>query len=166
MISSLGEKRIEFDGVPFTIGEKRDLHCQFGSHYYPLKCDNNKTCTQRENKEQSGNADKGKDNGEERIILQGTCKIGSPSVTLIREYTLFPKYRMAYHSQNNWQLRKSRETMLNHLKETLRSQTPIKRVVKYFVSLPVEEVITKFTRQEESMQCDGVLRSMNWLHQD
>ena len=25
---------IDFDGIPFTIGEKRDLQCQFGTYYF------------------------------------------------------------------------------------------------------------------------------------
>lgn len=28
---------IDFDNTPFIIGEKRDLHCQFGDHYFKKK---------------------------------------------------------------------------------------------------------------------------------
>ena len=30
-------KVIEFENTPFIAGEKRDLHCQFGDHYFSKK---------------------------------------------------------------------------------------------------------------------------------
>ena len=120
------------------------MHCQFGSHYFGNKI---KRITSQEevcSVEKSGpsvplqphNPKKKK----ERISLQGTRKIGCTAGIHIREYILYPEYKVVNVGfQSNWQLRKAKESILNDLKEDLLHGKSVKRVAKYFVSLPTEE---------------------------
>ena len=77
---------------------------------------------------------------KERIRLQGTRKIGCPAVIHIREYVLYPAYKISDTDfQSNWQLRKEKERMLGMLREDLWHKKDVKKTVKCFVSLPMEE---------------------------
>ena len=59
---------IEFDNTPFSLGEKRTLHCQYGTHYYKLK-----------------------PHTSNRVFLQGTRKKGCLAHIEIVQFNLYPQ---------------------------------------------------------------------------
>ena len=66
---SAAGKVINFMNTPFSIGEKRDLHCQFGTHYFGQKATRNlKQPTESQLNEKS------------------------ESSALVHEYILYPEY--------------------------------------------------------------------------
>ena len=66
---TIGSLKVEFDNVPFSVGEKRILDCQHGSEYYKQR----------------------KPMGK-RTRLQSTRKIGCNAHIVCRQYILYPHY--------------------------------------------------------------------------
>ena len=60
---------VQFDGVPFSIGEKRTMDCQYGQQYYKPRTTLNK-----------------------RVRLQGTRKMGCKAHIIQRQYILYPEF--------------------------------------------------------------------------
>ena len=98
-------KTIDFDNIiPFVIGEKRDLHCQFGDHYFNNKpslstksaASVTKVCeqpsqpqvhsTEQGSNEQTTSTSTKK--SKSKLSLQGTRKIGCKAGIHIREYNI------------------------------------------------------------------------------
>ena len=153
---------INFNSIPFAIGEKRDLHFQFGIHYFGQKTPSTATkpatqpATQQSEKPPSEYSDQGEQNQpntEEdtskpctstkkprlKVSLQGTRKIGCHAGIHIRQYILYPDYKVTSGTLSKWQERKAQEQMLHNLRRNLLGRKTIKTVTKYFVSLPSEE---------------------------
>ena len=63
----VGDHVISFDDTPFSLGEKRTLHCQYGIQYY-----------------------KSKSHTSDRVLLQGTRKKGFTALIEIMEYNIYP----------------------------------------------------------------------------
>ena len=149
-------KTIDFDNTPFVIGEKRDLHCQFGDHYFNKKpslstksaaasvtkvCEQPSQPQQVHSTEQSSNEEAtctSTKKSRSRLSLQGTRKIGCKAGIHIREYILYPDYKISTNTENKWQLRKTQEEMLNRLRKDLDDKKPVKTVTKYYFSLPTQ----------------------------
>ena len=110
---------MEFDNVPFCIGEKRVLDCQHGSEYYKQR----------------------KPMGK-RTRLQGTRKIGcNAHIIICRQYILYPDYGIP--KKESLSKKKERQRKQESLKELRRDLTltpqNVKTEIKYHVSLPTEE---------------------------
>ena len=65
----IGDLKIGFDGVPFSVGEKRTLDWQHGNEYYK-KQKTSSNCNQ----------------------LQGTRKMGCNAHIICWQYTMYPDY--------------------------------------------------------------------------
>ena len=108
---------IEFDGVPFSVGEKRTLDCQHGDEYFKPK----------------------KALGK-HVRLQGSRKMGCKAHITLRQYILYPDYAVpkchAFESKNQQRLAKQQQ--LKQLRADLHSKSSITTVIKYHVSLPTE----------------------------
>ena len=100
---SAAGKVINFMNTPFSIGEKRDLHCQFGTHYFGQKATRNlKQPTESQLNEKSESSalsstteqdmSKPEKKSRSKRSLQGTRKIGCHAAIHIREYILYPEY--------------------------------------------------------------------------
>ena len=79
---SVGGTTVEFNGVPFSIGGKRTMDCQYGHQYYKQRVASNK-----------------------RVRLQGTRKVGCTAHITQREYTLYPEFNCVTKfiiARNNW----------------------------------------------------------------
>ena len=74
-----------------------------------------------------------------KLRLQGTRKVGCPAGIQIREYILYPEYKVTANGQNNWQLRKEKESMLKNLNKDLLAGKEVNTVKRYYVCLPSEE---------------------------
>lgn len=66
---TIGATCIEFDSVPFSVGEKRTLDCQHGDEYFKPK----------------------KALGK-RVRLQGSRKMGCKAHITLHQYVLYPDY--------------------------------------------------------------------------
>ena len=110
---------MEFDEVPFSVGEKRVLDCQHGAEYYKQR----------------------KPMGK-RTRLQGTRKMGCNAHIVCRQYIVYPDYgvpkRETFVSN-----RKEREMIEENLKQVQSDSTlnpdNVRTEIKYHVSLPTEE---------------------------
>ena len=109
---------VQFDGVPFSIGEKRTMDCQYGQQYYKPRTTLNK-----------------------RVRLQGTRKMGCKAHIIQRQYILYPEFAIpsscSYESMR--QERLAKEEKLHQLRDHLNSQKLVKTKSVYYVSLPTEE---------------------------
>ena len=117
-IYTIGATCIEFDSVPFSVGEKRTLDCQHGDEYLKPK----------------------KALGK-RVRLQGSRKMGCKAHITLRQYVLYPDYSLpkcrAFESKNQERLTKQQQ--LKQLRADLQSKSSITTAIKYHVSLPTEE---------------------------
>ena len=116
---TVGSHVIQFENTPFSLGEKRTLHCQYGVQYY-----------------------KSKPHTSGRVHLQGTRKKGCLAHIEIIEFNLYPQYSvksMIYPALSQKKVRSIREDSLKTLRKALSSNEVPQVVHKYFVSLPTEE---------------------------
>ena len=94
-IQSSHDHVIAFDDTPFSLGEKRNLDCQYGHHYY-----------------------KSKSHSSSKVFLQGSRKNGCKAHINIVEFNLYPEYSIkqsvSSRASKN-QLQKSREANLSEL---------------------------------------------------
>ena len=108
---------IELNNTPFSIGEKRHLHCQYGIHYFKSH-----QCISK------------------RIKLQSTRKIGCTASVQIRKFVFYPEYSVDSQlskSQTKKQERKIREITLKQLRNKLCSAheaSTVQTIDKYFIS--------------------------------
>lgn len=111
--------QIEFDGVPFSVGEKRTLDCQHGNEY-------------RKRQKLTG----------VRNRLQGTRKIGCHAHIVCKQYILYPDFAIpkkeTFHVKRKERLMK--EDGLKQLRKDLEfCYDKVKTLIKYHISLPTEE---------------------------
>ena len=101
-----------FNGIPFSIREKRILDCQYGLKYY-----------------------KGREFTGERLCLQGTMKQGCSAH--IHTYIPYPvsSYTKPRSKMKEWKVKKE---VLQELRKAIEDGDG-NGVSKYFVSLPFEE---------------------------
>ncbi len=114
----MGGRKFEFEGVPFSIGEKRILDCQYGVQYYKQKA-----------------------HTSNRVFLQGSKKKGCRAHVEITEFNLHPNYVYGTKSPSTSQkqARKFREEKLRSLQQALAQGQAPQVVHKYYISLPTEE---------------------------
>lgn len=96
--------------------ERRLLDCQHGVQYY-----RGRKCLGKRNR------------------LQGTRKIGCKAHIVLREYILYPDYKVAYSYNSKRQERLEKEKMLKQLRANLDLRGKVQSESKYYVSLPTEE---------------------------
>lgn len=153
---------VEFTNTPFSVGEKRDLHCQLGEHYFgktypaetpPPSCSTQcssttQQCPTGETPQCSSASQQCAETPQwsskskrniPKLRLQGTRKVGCPAGIQIREYILYPDYKVTVDAQNKWQVRKGKENMLENLNKDLLAGKEVKTVKCYYVCLPSEE---------------------------
>ena len=115
---------IEFDGVPFRPIQIKTYDCQHGKHYYK----------QRERK-------------TKRLCLQTTKKMGCPAHMTVKEYHLYPDYRITEEENKSLkvheirQLKKERHAAIN--KALIDNAAELRTQQRYFVSLPTNEAHEK-----------------------
>ena len=105
-----GSRTIHFNYIPFSVKESRVLDCQFGPHYFKQK------------------PTKGK-----RLWLQNTRKIGCQAHINVKGFILYPEFAVSEgkrESLNNWKL--------DTLRKKVTAKQPVKTLIKYFISLPME----------------------------
>ena len=112
---------VDWDYTPFSIGEKRLLHCQYGKHYF-----------------------KPHQPTTDRIKLQNTRKMGCSASIHIRKFIFYPGFsvhsELSSKSFTKKQERKVKESALQQLKDKLMSSaSAVHTVDKYFISLPASE---------------------------
>ena len=110
---------IHFGDIPFMLGEKRLLDCQYGVHYK-----------------------KPKSSTSNRVYLQGTRKKGCPAHIEITQFDLYPEYSVHSHMCTNIsqkQAQKIREASLKSLKQALKQSKGVEVTHKYYINLPTEE---------------------------
>ncbi len=115
---TVGSHKLEF-GIPFSIGSKRLLDCQYGVQYK-----------------------KPKPPTSNRVHLQGSKKKGCGAHVEVIELTLYPEYRttsLLTHTTSKKQCRKVKEELLQSLKQELKTGKVRDVVHKYLVRLPTEE---------------------------
>ena len=118
---TVGHYTVNWDSTPFSIGEKRLLHCQYGKQYF-----------------------KPHQPTTDRIKLQSTRKIGCSASLHIRKFIFYPEYsvhsELSSKSLTKKQERKVKEAALQQLKDKLtNSASEVRTIDKYFVSLPASE---------------------------
>ena len=115
---------IEFDGVPFCPIKTQTYDCQHGKQYYKL----------RERK-------------TNRLCLQSTNKMGCPAHMIVKEYHLYPDYKITEKESKClkvhelWQLKKERHGEINKALTDTTAELKIEQ--RYFVSLPTNEAHEK-----------------------
>ena len=116
---SVGGTAVEFNGVPFSIGEKWTMDCQYGHQYYKQRVASNKW-----------------------VHLQGTRKVGCTAHITQLEYILYPEFSLpnSCNYETKWQERLAKEEKLKHLRDHLRHQRVVKTKSVFFLSLPTKEV--------------------------
>ena len=113
---------IELKNTPFSIGEKRLLHCQKGVHYFKPHQPTSKY-----------------------IKLQGTRKTGCTASVQIRKFLFYPEYSVDFQLSKDLtkkQQRKVKEEALYRLKSKLsnvQESSTVQTTEKCFISLPTEE---------------------------
>ena len=122
---TVNSSAIQFEDTPFSLGEKRILHCQYGVQYY-----------------------KSKPHSSDKVFMQGT---GCTAQIEINEFVIYPKYSIKSTLSpvlskstlspvlSQKRIRKLREDSLKSLRKALTSAEPPLVVHKYFVQLPTEE---------------------------
>lgn len=117
---SEGGRTVQFNGTPFLVAETKLLECQFGPKYFKQK------------------PVKGK-----RLWLQSSRKSGCPAQVEVKKFVLFPEFGVSERERSglsSWKLRNLQEEQIKAIKEELRSKKSLKTTVKYFISLPQEEL--------------------------
>ena len=116
--------------------------CQYGDHYFNKKLNKSDSPITKD----SGQPSQPKQvhsteqkQARPKLSLQGTRKIGCNAGIHIREYILYPDYKVSSDTQNKWQLRKAQDENLTRLRQDLNDGKAVKTVTKYYVSLPSEE---------------------------
>ena len=115
----VGSHVIQFEDTPFSLGEKRTLHCQYGLQYY-----------------------KAKPHTSDRVFLQGTRKKGCQAHIDIMEFKVYPQYSvksMITPDLSQKKVRSIRENRLKTLREAIMSSKDLEVAHQHFVSLPTEE---------------------------
>lgn len=116
----MGGHVFQFEDTPFSIGEKRTLHCQYGIQYY-----------------------KSKPHTSDRVFMQGTRKKGCTAHIEIIEFNVYPKFSiksMMSPELSQKRIRFIREDNLKELRKIICSNNEALQVEhKYFVKLPTEE---------------------------
>ena len=98
------------------MGERRILDCQYGVQYHkPRKGLGKRNC------------------------LQGTRKIGCQAHIIVREYVLYPDYKVAKYYNSKSQERFAKEEQLNKLRADLTIGDKVQSESRYYVSLPIED---------------------------
>ena len=115
-----GGTNVTFDGVPFTIEKETVYDCQYGKHYY-----------------------KEKSLGK-RLCLQGTRKIGCHAHIKVKEFNLYPNYKITSGTVSKRETKRLQEKRLSELRTALTTNdkdigTTVNVVKKFFVSLPSDE---------------------------
>jgi len=103
--------------MPFSLGKKRLMDCQYGLHYKQPK-------------------------QSKRIYLQGTRKEGCLAHIEIHEFVLYPEYgidSLLSIESSMKQTRRLKEEKLKALKLCLQKKSHNEIVKKYFASLPTED---------------------------
>ena len=93
---TVGDTVVQFEGVPFSVGEKRIMDCQHGKQYYKLRQTTNK-----------------------RVCLQGTRKMGCKAHIIQRQYILYPEFAIAKSYESKRQERLAKEVRLKQLRDHL-----------------------------------------------
>ena len=83
----------QFDETPFSLGEKRTLHCQYGIHYY-----------------------KSKPHTNDRVFMQGTRKKGCEAHIQIVEFNIYPNFSMKLMISTELSQKRIRIIREDHLK--------------------------------------------------
>ena len=78
-----------------------------------------------------------------KLKLQGTRKVSCSAGIHIREYILYPDYKVTVTARNKWPLRKGKENMLENLNKGLLAGKEVKTLKCYYVSLPSKEAYHK-----------------------
>ena len=119
---SFGNTAIEFGGNPFIPIQTRRYDCQHGNHYYK----------KRERK-------------STRLYLQSTRKIGCPAHMVVKEYHLYPEYRLTENeaSLKVHEVRELKKQRHTKIAQALRDEKPKKIEHRYFVFLPTNEAHQK-----------------------
>ena len=113
----IGGKNFEFENTPFSMGEMRFLDCQFG-HNYKFKSVRNQ----------------GK-----RLWLQGTRKKGCTAHVTIREFKIFPEFKVIPCSDmSKRQVRVLKEDSIKEL-QNAQQAGHLNSISKYYICLPTEE---------------------------
>ena len=115
---SIGDHVIQFGAIPFTLGEKRLLDCQYGVYYK-----------------------KPKSNSSNQVYLQGTRKKGCPAHIEITQSDLYPEYSVHSHMAPNpsqKQAHKIREELEPEVFET-GFKDGVQVTHKYHINLLTEE---------------------------
>ena len=115
----MGSHKLEFNGIPFSIGGKRILDCQYGVQYK-----------------------KPKPPTSSRVFLQGSRKKGCRAHIEITEFNLYPEYSTKSKISpltSQKQARKVREVKLGLLQQALAQGQMPQVVNKYYIRLPTEE---------------------------
>ena len=110
----------EFNNILFSMGEVQFFDCQFGQDY---------KCKSRMKQLRGGG-----------VCLQTTQKKGCPAHITIREFILYPDYKIVPTSDmSKNQIQCLKKTSLHDLQLAQDSRTDIKTISKYYVCLPSEE---------------------------
>ena len=115
LTKTVGGNKISFDRVPFTVGKETVYDCQYGCHYYKKKS-------------------LGK-----RLCLQGTRKIGCHAHIKVKEFNLYPEYKITSDDGTKRSTKKLQEKRLQELRTALTTGNNVNSIKKYFVSLPSNE---------------------------
>lgn len=113
-------KTVHFNNIPFSVGEKRTLDCQYGKKYF-------------KSRKQTG----------KRVYLQGTRKQGCVAHIELSEYILYSEFDVSTEldlCSSEKSKRTLKEQKLNELKELLKKGQKVNMSKKCFVRLPSEEV--------------------------
>ena len=113
---TVGKRVVNFDGAPFSVGEKQNLHCQYGTKYY-----------------------KSAEKSNTKLHLQGTYKMGCKAHIELIEYAIYPEYAVLSRSRFtliNKTQRKIRKNRFTKLREALANDKKITTEHKYYVCLP------------------------------
>ena len=114
--------------LPSSQGSQH-LQCQYGPKYYKAK------------------PKKGK-----QLRLQGTRKIGCPAHIDVKQYTLFPDYRLEpgeLQGKTKHQIRLLREEKMQKLRNEIQSGR-VKQTTRYWLSLPTAEAHEKMHPVKQS----------------
>ena len=110
---------LEFNGVPFSVGDVRILDCQFGEKY----CKQNKPLGKQ-------------------LWLQGTRKLGCGAHIQTKSFVLYPCRVCSCTNRDvsKWKLQCLHQEKLSKLKEEVCAKHQVRAIIKYFVLLPSEGV--------------------------
>ena len=113
----IGSRDFEFDHTPFVLGHMKFFDCQFGRCYKPKKGQN------------QGNS----------LCLQGTRKKGCNAHITIREFILYPDFKVSLSpDMTKRQVRSLKEDAIKDLHKA-KQDGNLNTVSKYYVCLPTEE---------------------------